>query len=93
MKLWLKGFKTFDQLSLTLKPLTVLIGPPASGKSNLLEALALLGLPHKILMLKKTGSTVTRAASVKQSPPSRHSFAFRTRWKYSPGSTTGSQQS
>ncbi len=31
MKLRLKGFKTFDRLSLMLKPLTVPIGPPGLG--------------------------------------------------------------
>jgi len=51
LRLRLRWFKTFDKLSLELKPFTVLIGPPASGKSNLLEALALLGLPGKLAML------------------------------------------
>ena len=35
-------FKCFEQLSLPLKPLTLLTGANASGKSSTLQALALL---------------------------------------------------
>ncbi|WP_329351077.1 AAA family ATPase [Streptomyces sp. NBC_01261] len=37
------GFKTFDQFSLDVPPFLVLLGANGSGKSNLLEAVALLG--------------------------------------------------
>jgi predicted ATPase len=37
-----KGFKSYEEAALRLSPLTLLIGPNASGKSNLLEALRLL---------------------------------------------------
>ncbi|MEH0419814.1 AAA family ATPase [Streptomyces sp. B21-083] len=37
------GFKTFDDFSLDLPPFLVLLGANGSGKSNLLEAVALLG--------------------------------------------------
>jgi predicted ATPase len=38
----IKGYKSFKSLSLDLKPLTVIFGPNASGKSNLLDALYLI---------------------------------------------------
>jgi AAA15 family ATPase/GTPase len=34
-----KNFKSFREATLSLRPLTVLIGANASGKTNLLEAL------------------------------------------------------
>ena len=37
------GFKTFDHFSLDVPPFLVLLGANSSGKSNLLEAVALLG--------------------------------------------------
>lgn len=37
------GFKTFDDFSLDMPPFLVLLGANGSGKSNLLEAVALLG--------------------------------------------------
>ncbi|MFQ5865690.1 MAG: AAA family ATPase [bacterium] len=38
----IKGYKSFKDLSLKLKPLTVIFGPNASGKSNFLDALYIL---------------------------------------------------
>ncbi|MFQ5823668.1 MAG: AAA family ATPase [bacterium] len=38
----IKGYKSFKELSLELKPLTVIFGPNASGKSNFLDALYIL---------------------------------------------------
>ena len=38
------GFKTFEDFSLDLKPLTAIVGPNASGKSNLFDALRFLSL-------------------------------------------------
>jgi predicted ATPase len=38
------GFKTFERFSLDLMPLTVIVGPNASGKSNLFDALRFLSL-------------------------------------------------
>ena len=42
--IWLENILSFDQngMELELKPLNVLIGPNASGKSNLIEAIGLL---------------------------------------------------
>lgn len=38
----IKGYKSFEDLDLDLKPLSVLFGPNGSGKSNFLDALQLL---------------------------------------------------
>lgn len=38
------GFKTFEAFSLDLEPLTAVVGPNASGKSNLFDALRFLSL-------------------------------------------------
>lgn len=38
----IEGYKSFQNLSLELRPLTVIFGPNASGKSNFLDALYLL---------------------------------------------------
>lgn len=38
----IKGYKSFIDLNLALKPLSVLIGPNSAGKSNFLDALQLL---------------------------------------------------
>ena len=36
------GFKTFDRFALDLRPFTAIVGPNASGKSNLFDAMQLL---------------------------------------------------
>lgn len=38
------GFKTFERFSLDLQPFTAIVGPNASGKSNLFDALKFLSL-------------------------------------------------
>lgn len=38
------GFKTFENFSLDLRPFTAIVGPNASGKSNLFDALRFLSL-------------------------------------------------
>ena len=41
-KITIKGYKSLHDVSLSLHPLTVLIGPNAAGKSNFIDALQLL---------------------------------------------------
>ena len=41
-RVFIKGYKSLRDVDLILSPLTVIIGPNASGKSNLLDALGLL---------------------------------------------------
>ena len=38
------GFKSFENFGLNLNPLTAVVGPNASGKSNLFDALRFLSL-------------------------------------------------
>jgi AAA15 family ATPase/GTPase len=38
----IQGYKSFKNLSLELRPLTVIFGPNASGKSNFLDAIYFL---------------------------------------------------
>ncbi|MGW1669619.1 AAA family ATPase [Streptomyces sp. NPDC002324] len=52
------GFKTFDDFSLDVPPFLVLLGANGSGKSNLLEAVVLLGR----LMRDPRGQTLVRYA-------------------------------
>ena len=40
----ISGFKTFDNFGLDLRPLTAIVGPNSSGKSNLFDALRFLSL-------------------------------------------------
>jgi predicted ATPase len=48
------GYKSFEDFTLDLPPFAVLVGANASGKSNLLEAVDLLGQ----LLWKPTGQTL-----------------------------------
>jgi predicted ATPase len=41
-RLILEGYRSFKQLDIELKPLNVLIGPNASGKSNLIDFFELM---------------------------------------------------
>ncbi len=43
MKIKISNFKSIDLAEIDLAPLTLLLGPPVSGKSNLLDALAFAG--------------------------------------------------
>lgn len=51
IKVRIDDFKSIDHVEMELAPLTVLIGPPASGKSNILDALALLGYLGRHLLV------------------------------------------
>ena len=51
-RIQIRGFKSFDKLDLTLQRLSVLFGPNAAGKSNLLDALQLLSRLATVRTLK-----------------------------------------
>ncbi len=52
-KVEIRNFKSIDELTIEIKPLTILIGPPASGKSNIMEALYPLGLLGKLYKIEE----------------------------------------
>src|SRR6266705_748614 len=70
------GFKSFEGFSLSLGPFVVILGPNASGKSNLFDVIRLLsalagtdlrsavkglrGEPHELLRRDSNGKPVTR---------------------------------
>lgn len=74
----LDGFKTFENFGLDLGPFVVILGPNASGKSNLFDAIRLLshlagtdlrtavktlrGEPQELFRRQANGSSVTRMA-------------------------------
>ena len=47
-KVKIENFKSIRKLDLELAPLTILVGPNASGKSNVLEAVAILAQTTKL---------------------------------------------
>ncbi len=53
MLLSIVNFKSIDSAVMQLAPLTILLGPPASGKSNILDAIALVGYFNRLLLLDK----------------------------------------
>ncbi|MEB3861686.1 MAG: AAA family ATPase [Desulfurococcales archaeon] len=50
MRVTVANFKSISELDMKLEDLTILIGPPSSGKSNILEALATMGYTIKTLI-------------------------------------------
>ena len=55
MQVTIEGFKSIRRLSVDLGDLTVLVGPPAGGKTNIMEALATLGYAVKVLVETRLG--------------------------------------
>jgi hypothetical protein len=53
LKLLVENFKSVERLKLVLNDLAVLIGPPASGKSNILDAIAVVGYFHRFKVLDR----------------------------------------
>ncbi len=49
MRVMITGFKSIRRISFELGKATILVGPPASGKSNILEALSTLGYVVKLV--------------------------------------------
>ncbi len=48
LDIYIYNFKSIKELELKLEPLTILLGPPASGKSNILEAIGFMGYLSKL---------------------------------------------
>jgi len=53
MRVKIESFKSIEQVELVLAPLTILLGPPASGKSNILDAIAFAGYFSRLLTLER----------------------------------------
>ena len=53
MRVSISNFRSIEDLKIELAPLTILIGPPASGKSNILDAIELVGYLNRFIMLDK----------------------------------------
>ncbi|MDK6028886.1 AAA family ATPase [Ignisphaera sp. 4213-co] len=49
----MENFKSVESAEMELAPLTILIGPPSAGKSNILDAIALAGYFNRIQLLDK----------------------------------------
>jgi energy-coupling factor transporter ATP-binding protein EcfA2 len=53
LKVSIENFKSMEKLEFELGDLTILVGPPASGKSNILDAIAIVGYLHRFKLLDK----------------------------------------
>jgi energy-coupling factor transporter ATP-binding protein EcfA2 len=53
LKVSIENFKSVEKLEFELGDLTILVGPPASGKSNILDAIAIVGYLHRFKLLDK----------------------------------------
>lgn len=88
------GFKTFEQFSLDLQPFMAIVGPNASGKSNLFDALRFLSLlaqkdlrgamqdlrgePEELFRVTAAGSSQTMRFAVEVLLPAHGVDAFGT---------------
>ena len=79
-KVHISNFLSFNDVELPLKPLTVLVGPNASGKSNVLEVLHLLNWS----MVYGQLPDITAAPDPSEDHPLRTTFQFKSRVKQIP---------
>ena len=59
-----QGYKSLKDIEVELRPLTVIFGPNAAGKSNLFDALALLSRMVTQRTLREARCTLPRAVHV-----------------------------
>ncbi len=57
----IESYKNVGRARLTFAPVTLLLGPPGAGKSNILEAAALLGLASKLAQYTKAQDSFEEA--------------------------------
>ena len=60
LRVELENFKSIRKMGLELGDLTILVGPPAAGKSNILDALAIIGYLHRFKVLDREYKTPQR---------------------------------
>ena len=53
MKVRISNFKSVGEAEFDIAPLTIFLGPPAAGKSNIMDGLALIGYFNRIFLLSK----------------------------------------
>jgi hypothetical protein len=53
LRVEVENFKSIRKMGLELDDLTILVGPPAAGKSNILDALAIIGYLHRFKVLDR----------------------------------------
>jgi hypothetical protein len=53
LSIGVEGFKSVESVEFELGDLTILLGPPAAGKSNILDALGIVGYLHRFKLLDK----------------------------------------
>lgn len=59
MQVVVNGFKSIDRIKIDIGDLTIFIGPPSSGKSNLLESLMMIGYIIKTSLEPEIGERST----------------------------------
>ena len=79
-KVHISNFLSFNEVELPLKPLTVLVGPNASGKSNVLEVLHLLNWSMVYGQLPE----IVAAPDLSEDHPLRTTFQFASKVKQTP---------
>ena len=80
-KFRIKNFLSLPDVELPLKPLTVLVGPNASGKSNVLRALKLL---NEMIVVEELPTVEAIRDSLWAGEASRISFQFQAKVEESP---------
>ena len=80
-KVHINSFLSFKDVELLLKPLTVLVGPNASGKSNVLEVLHLLNWS---MVYGQFPNIFAAPDSPLESQPLRSTFQFTSKVKQTP---------
>ena len=53
MKVRISNFKSVEEIEFDIAPLTIFLGPPAAGKSNIMDGLALIGYFNRVSLLNK----------------------------------------
>lgn len=83
LRLHVSNFKSIRRrLQLDLSPLTILLGPPGGGKSNILDAIALAGYVNRISLLDKeygnSGANLENPRFIARFEQHSHLFSYHT---------------
>lgn len=86
MQVTIESFKSVRRLSLELGGVTVLVGPPAGGKTNIMEALATLGYAVKAAVEARLGDYPEPGFVPYYNELVRTLSCDDLLWRYTPGS-------